>query len=83
MNSRGETRLRGSVQTTFTVVMALLLVALCVLGWLLLDQDRSLSEQRVREQLDDAAGLIVRALAGLSQSAGMGAIEKGSPKVME
>ena len=63
MSSHRRTGPRGSVQSTFAVVMGLLLFALCVLGWLLLDQDRSLSEQRVRDHLDDAANLIVRSLA--------------------
>ncbi len=45
----------ANVPATFLSVMALLLVALGWLGWLLLDQDRSLKEQRTRERVDAAA----------------------------
>jgi len=52
------TRKSGSptnVPLTFLLVMAVLLIALGWLGWLLLDQDRSLQQQRNRDRTDAAA----------------------------
>jgi signal transduction histidine kinase len=46
---------RRSVPVTFLGVMAVLVFALGWLGWLLLDQDLSLKEQRIRERVDAAA----------------------------
>ncbi len=43
------------VPVTFLGVMALLLLALGWLGFLLLDQDLSLKQQRIRERIDSAA----------------------------
>lgn len=43
--------------------MALLLLALGWLGWLLLDQDRSLEEQRSRERVDAAAAELEKAFS--------------------
>lgn len=43
--------------------MALLVIALSWLGWLLLDQDLSLKEQRIRERIDTAAVELERAVA--------------------
>ena len=45
----------SSVPVTFLSVMALLVIALGWLGWLLLEQDRSLEKQRTRERVDAAA----------------------------
>ena len=44
-----------SVPVTFLAVMALLVFALGWLGWLLLDQDLSLKNQRIRERAETAA----------------------------
>lgn len=44
-----------SVPSAFLSVMALLVLALGWLGWLLLDQDYLLKEQRIRERVDSAA----------------------------
>lgn len=51
------------VPVTFISVMALLVFALGWLGWLLLDQDRSLAEQRTRERVYAAAAELETALA--------------------
>lgn len=48
---------------TFLSVMALLLLALGWLGWLLLDQDRLLEDQRTRERVDAAVAELEDALA--------------------
>ncbi|MCH7781155.1 MAG: hypothetical protein IH848_09925, partial [Acidobacteria bacterium] len=53
----------NSVPVTFLSVMALLVVALGWLGWLLLDQDRSLRQQRTRERVDAAAAELEQAFA--------------------
>ena len=53
----------NSVPVTFLGVMALLVLALGWLGWLLLDQDRSLEEQRTRERVDAAAAELEKALS--------------------
>ncbi len=53
----------SSVAVTFLSVMALLVVALGWLGWLLLDQDRSLEEQRTRERVDAAAAELEKAFS--------------------
>ncbi len=52
-----------SVPVTFLSVMALLVIALGWLGWLLLDQDRSLEEQRTRERVDAAAAELEQAFS--------------------
>ena len=53
----------NSVPVTFLSVMALLVLALGWLGWLLLDQDRSLEEQRTRERVDAAAAELEEAIS--------------------
>ncbi len=53
----------SSVPVTFLSVMALLVIVLGWLGWLLLDQDRSLEEQRTRERVDAAAAELENALS--------------------
>lgn len=53
----------NSVPVTFLSVMALLVLALGWLGWLLLDQDRLLKEQRTRERVDAAVAELGVALA--------------------
>ena len=53
----------SSVPVTFLSVMALLVLVLGWLGWLLLDQDRSLEEQRTRERVDAAAAELEKALS--------------------
>lgn len=54
----------NNVPVTFLSVMALLVIALGWLGWLLLDQDRSLKEQRTRERVDAAAAELEQAFSG-------------------
>jgi len=54
----------SSVPVTFLSVMALLVIVLGWLGWLLLDQDRSLEEQRTRERVDAAAAELEQAFSG-------------------
>ncbi len=53
----------SSVPVTFLSVMALLVLVLGWLGWLLLDQDRSLKEQRTRERVDAAAAELEQAFS--------------------
>jgi hypothetical protein len=53
----------ANVPLTFLLVMAALLVALGWLGWLLLDQDRSLQQQRNRDRIDAAAETLSEALS--------------------
>jgi len=52
-----------SVPGAFLGVMALLVLALGWLGWLLLDQDYLLKEQRIRERVDSAAAELEGAVA--------------------
>ena len=46
----------------FVLLAGIPLVALGWLGWRLLEQDRTLESQRLREGLDNAASLVARAL---------------------
>lgn len=62
MQARSPFKL-NSVPVTFIGVMAILLLALGWLGWLLLDQDLSLNEQRKSERIDAAAIKLEKALA--------------------
>ena len=48
---------------TFLSVMALLVLVLGWLGWLLLNQDRLLEDQRTRERVDAAVAELEDALA--------------------
>ncbi len=52
----------AKVPLTFLLVMGVLLLALGWLGWLLLDQDRSLQQQRTRDRVDSAAKRLSNAL---------------------
>ena len=48
--------------TLFVLLSGIPLAALGWLGWRVLEQDRALESQRVRERLDSAASLIAREL---------------------
>ena len=48
--------------TLFALLSGIPLLALGWLGWRVLQQDRALESQRVRERLDNAAALIAREL---------------------
>lgn len=50
---------------TFLLVMGVLLIALGWLGWLLLDQDRSLQHERTQNRVDSAAEELAAALRSL------------------
>jgi signal transduction histidine kinase len=52
-----------NVPLTFLLVMAVLLIALGWLGWLLLEQDHSLQQQRNRDRIEAAAETLSEALS--------------------
>src|SRR3712207_932200 len=62
----------------FVVLTGLPLAALAALGWQFLQQDRALELQRQRDQLNNAAALLVRDFASQLQTA-EGALRDSAP----
>ena len=62
MGFRNRLRTPGAWLAMFVLLGAIPLVALSWLAWRLLEQDRALDAQRVRERLDNAAALASREL---------------------
>ena len=75
MAFRGRLPLPSHLPAMFLVLMLILAAALCWLSWRLLQQDRALENQRLREHLEHAADLtgatLQQSISGAAGSVGL------------